>query len=1392
MEQNETDVANISCITTSIPRSRDYVRKQRAKHSSVKLYCSLLCHYDVHLACDICICIDEETHKCRLNTLYHKCDKNRLVLFTRNTTDDGELLRQRPAGYNPLRTDRICEHLELNEQCLEMHRCPYPHTDVERVLWKEDYNDRTCIASLVHDICESSLQLSVVIDLLSKKFGGTFKLICGMCYKESHDSVRKHRHVPECQSPNSHYWGNKNKKLVFEMSLNNQLIAFDDVNTYDKEKEELVSCVKSLIKIASVDVIANEAARMRQTDSSLSCTARRTEHREAEHHNPYDSESEDSNNKNSHLANTDEEIFDEDASNVLNEAAFDADTGDSMNDVTRSRIKGDYYTMLTEEQAQDDSEVIYGCGKITLHGAYAGSCTIVGGELNGCEVELRGRFNCGPAFDGDEVQVKVYKKDERADEVYSSSKLYGTVVRVIKRNVHRTARTFVCTVGKQHGHLMTPLCGTVPKFRIVDSCLFKQYGPVKKGDYVAVYNTDLELVKTVRLDPCRRKEMLFVVKYLKWETKHEYPLGYVCRILRESHTVEESQKMLSLMYELPTATDTESGEELTDHKEEDADHEEEDAEVVERTDLCRLLTVSVDALRTKAVDDALSLEELDGNFVVWTHIADVTHYIQKGDYHDENAQRHMSSFCSTSRRPVYMLPKKFTEDKCSLLAERRRRAMSVRFELSAGGEVLSFQGPVPSWIENNKQLSYEDVQKIVASPHDVDNCGEQSIEQMLIHLHKLATELRKRRMGDGSHYYEYSRKHCFNSEGIGDPFDEDQNHDAKWIVEEFMILTNQHVGGILKEKFPDCIPFLVQSAPEDNRVESWEGIHDYIIPFSFYFSQLTEHLGERPTNKDTESEEELADHEKKDAEVVERKQTTKKQLQSASCDITQLYMLRSCLVALNAAVDQGDVRKVRTIIGSELLHPLHSIALSSWFDIQEPSQYICYVDDGLHDTMHFSLQTRDYVHFTSPLRRYVDIIAHRLVKTDPDQFPPYTQDEVSVLCDKMNACKSRQRSYDDDCELLNIASMLKKPMYIPCYVESFDEFSIWLVCPYFDTDSPLARRVKFSEMTLFNSPVICDGKLTLTWSKRYYDTRMSRTTNARSDAVTEYFLDYGMFATTVQPHVWSSMHKAVKGQTKTLLAGVSQALQADCSMQQQQQQEEECITAQEVTSEMADNTPLVRHHVKFCCEIAIGTVVPVQFGARCIKGFLQPVIKLVNLTPDKDICVEHQRDPVSAFASVATKKVKDTYRNFEEYQNIWQAILEMEAATNVVRNDSIVCSHVPVRFVKRNGRIYGTLKLSKEFCDKRSISVYTVSEEETHDYMCIRYFLEAARLTKRFIRNVWVAHAVVVSCRCTNDEIKLTVKCSSDESKAPSELFKAVPTPVECTVEFLQRTLPDK
>ena len=66
----------------------------------------------------------------------------------------------------------------------------------------------------------------------------------------------------------------------------------------------------------------------------------------------------------------------------------------------------------------------------------------------------------------------------------------------------------------------------------------------------------------------------------------------------------------------------------------------------------------------------------------------------------------------------------------------------------------------------------------------------------------------------------------------------------------------------------------------------------------------------------------------------------------------------------------------------------------------------------------------------------------------------------------------------------------------------------------------------------------------------------------------------------------------------------------------------------EVTSEMKPGVLMIKHHAKFNQELNCGTVLAAQFGAESNMGYLQPVLRLVNLTPEKDICIEHRNDPV--------------------------------------------------------------------------------------------------------------------------------------------------------------------
>jgi len=83
---------------------------------------------------------------------------------------------------------------------------------------------------------------------------------------------------------------------------------------------------------------------------------------------------------------------------------------------------------------------------------------------------------------------------------------------------------------------------------------------------------------------------------------------------------------------------------------------------------------------------------------------------------------------------------------------------------------------------------------------------------------------------------------------------------------------------------------------------------------------------------------------------------------------------------------------------------------------------------------------------------------------------------------------------------------------------------------------------------------------------------------------------------------------------------------------------------------MRDDEPIVRHLVPFEATFSRGTVVAVQFGAECQNGYVQPVPRLLNLTADLDLCIEHRTDAVKCFAELATEKVLDAYDSIEHYQ----------------------------------------------------------------------------------------------------------------------------------------------
>ncbi len=141
-------------------------------------------------------------------------------------------------------------------------------------------------------------------------------------------------------------------------------------------------------------------------------------------------------------------------------------------------------------------------------------------------------------------------------------------------------------------------------------------------------------------------------------------------------------------------------------------------EIKKRRDMRDVLTFTIDPKDAKDFDDALSFQVLDnGNFEIGVHIADVSHYLQEGTILDEEAYNRATSVYLVDR-VVPMLPEVLSNFACSLRPHEEKYTFSAVFQLNNKAEV------VDSWfgrtvIYSDQRFAYEEAQSIIETKSDV-------------------------------------------------------------------------------------------------------------------------------------------------------------------------------------------------------------------------------------------------------------------------------------------------------------------------------------------------------------------------------------------------------------------------------------------------------------------------------------------------------------------------------------------------------------------------------------------------------------------------------------------------------------------------------------------------
>ena len=144
------------------------------------------------------------------------------------------------------------------------------------------------------------------------------------------------------------------------------------------------------------------------------------------------------------------------------------------------------------------------------------------------------------------------------------------------------------------------------------------------------------------------------------------------------------------------------------------------SEIKKRRDMRSSLTFTIDPKDAKDFDDALSFEKLEnGNIEMGIHIADVSHYVTPGNELDDEAYERATSVYLVDR-VVPMLPEILSNNACSLRPNEEKYTFSAIFEMNAKAEIVN------KWFgrtvtESDARFSYEEAQHIIENPDDEEH-----------------------------------------------------------------------------------------------------------------------------------------------------------------------------------------------------------------------------------------------------------------------------------------------------------------------------------------------------------------------------------------------------------------------------------------------------------------------------------------------------------------------------------------------------------------------------------------------------------------------------------------------------------------------------------------------
>ena len=874
-------------------------------------------------------------------------------------------------------------------------------------------------------------------------------------------------------------------------------------------------------------------------------------------------------------------------------------------------------------------------------------------------VQLRGKGNLRGAFHGDIVEVATYSEAQ-----YNENK--GRVLRVIRRchkqmlvcKAHPDNPTLFYPVDKKY-----PIILNLPKLS-KDLLEKKDKGMIalelQSKDVVIFESSSLKegkipVIKNV-IPFSLAQGMIFVIRILQWNPKYRLPLGAVTHAVPKGCSAFHAERLLMIEHNVQYEDEV------------DLLQGESKIIVANRSDSIDNRAFTIDPEDAMNLDDAISLWKKHHSYHLAVHIVNTTNEVLLNDAIDKKAAA-MGQSIYGGNKVMNMFPLK-TRVKLSLNPDKVCDVVSISAtvlitECSIEIKAVEFK---ESKIKSCGKLSYKSAQAIMNGTgysQELFHCikqydsirGQPSFKETLEILLKIAMKLRINRLGESAaQSYEV------------DDTKERECWQMHLMVEEMMIWANTNIAARILSAFPGCALLRRQTPPNAEEFEAARTAHCSVAQYSPLLSKICQNL---PSQQKS------------------------------------LILPLSTLNAIQKAIKERNEALLLNLLTDNSLFPQLNAFSALFRRLQQKAEYVAASNDTDQTSyQHNGLCLPVYTHFTSPLRRYADIVVQRMLKSLlSGESCRYGHEEVQYLCHILNSAAQNAKSFEKKMKALLLAveytqsselceavvirnttveveiSFLKEELkVIPAKSKHFKVRH--LQC------NKGARVNRSMELTEKN-PALYTWNITMI----SFDEKSSFPFNYEGTSfhVGEAFT-HSLTTSHSIPHITmtffedseeSDMLKLVTQTVDTVptTTALSPAKWKFIKEFIQHPSSENLVKVHDIFNDLVINKPTsatsFKNEVKspvvrgqITCRMDVYDLIKVWMTWSTREGILSPAVQLIEIAPFFRICLRHNSHPAECFSdSHLINASKQCYTDLNEYVKLWEKVILAEAAERSVRDN---------------------------------------------------------------------------------------------------------------------------